>query len=491
MHIYFMGVCGTAMGNVAIMMRELGHRVSGADTGVYPPMSDALRDAGIEILEGWSAERLAALAPDLVVVGNAMSRGNSEVEWLMRTRALPMISLPALLGEHLLSDRRPVVITGTHGKTTTTALAAYLLRGRDKGTGWLVGGVPRSLPGGSCAGEKGAPFVIEGDEYDSAFFDKRSKFIHYRPQVLVINNLEFDHGDIFRDLEDIQRSFRHLLALVPQGGYVLYNADEPSLATPAGSQGAAPLLPVRWCECISVGTGEHADLRICDFKETASGSEFTLRWRGTVWGKLSWQLSGLFNARNAAMALLASALTLKPEDPFCVLEPSALAGYQGVRRRQEVLAQSADLVVVEDFGHHPTALAATLESLRARYPGYLLRACFEPRSNTACSAIFQERFTSALALADACYLAPVGKAGGNVAAGRLDTAQMAAELTALGLSATAFADNAALLERLRADCASAAGSQSPRKQCVVFFSNGSFGGIIRQFADSAVATAIA
>lgn len=460
------------MGNAAIMMRELGHTVSGADVGAYPPMSEALEDAGITILEGWSAERLAALKPDLVVVGNAMSRGNPEVEWLMRTRSLPMTSLPALLGEHLLAERRPVVIAGTHGKTTTTALAAYLLHQYDKGTGWLVGGVPLSLRGGAVAGSAGAPFVIEGDEYDSAFFDKRSKFIHYRPQVLVLNNLEFDHADIFRDLADIQRSFRHVLALVPQDGYVLYNADEPALGE---------LLPVRWCQCLSVGTGETADLRICDFKESPAGSEFTLRWRGTVWGRVQWQMSGLFNARNAAMALLASALTLKPEDPFCALAPSAIEGFKGVRRRQEIVAENDSLVAIEDFGHHPTALAAALESLRARYPQHRLVACFEPRSNTACSALFQQRFTEALAAADACYLAPVGKSGAGNGNGRLDTAAMASTLVAAGRQATAFDTNDALLAALRTDCcADEAGER--QKCCVIFFSNGSFGGIIRAFA---------
>lgn len=465
MHIYFMGICGTAMGNAAIMMRALGHVVSGADTGVYPPMSDALHNAGITILEGWSAERLAALKPDLVVVGNAMSRGNPEVEWLMRTRQLPMTSLPALLGEHLLAHRRPIVIAGTHGKTTTTALTAYLLSTRDKGTGWLVGGVPRSLSGGAVAGTSGAPFVIEGDEYDSAFFDKRSKFIHYRPQILVLNNLEFDHADIFRDLADIQRSFRHVLALVPQDGYVLYNADEPALCE---------LLPVRWCQCLSVGTTETADLRICDFRESPAGSEFSLRWRGTLWGKVQWQLPGLFNARNAAMALLASALSLKPEDPFCALDPAALAHFEGVRRRQEIIMQTDNLVAIEDFGHHPTALAATLESLRARYPQHRLLACFEPRSNTACSDIFQQRFTDALLTADSVYLAPVGKSGRT--AGVLDTHAMVAALTAQGRTATAFSDNDTLLTALRADC-----TRDTTKRCVVFFSNGSFGGIIPKF----------
>ncbi len=457
------------MGNVALMMRELGHEVSGSDTGIYPPMSDLLRDADVEILDGWDPERLAALKPDRVVVGNAISRGNPEIEWLLATRALPIVSLPALLSETTLSTRQPIVITGTHGKTTTSALTAFLLREHRGDPGWLVGGVPRDLPNGAHAGEAGRPFVIEGDEYDSAFFDKRSKFVHYQPRILAINNLEFDHGDIFRDLADIQRSFSHVIRLVPRNGFILYNGDEENLR---------PLLPVDWCSCYSVGVGKDCDLRIENFKENAQGASFTLRWRGTLWDKVSWPLHGLYNARNAAVALLAAGLALKPDDPFCPLDVTALAKYQGVKRRQECLLDVTNLTILEDFGHHPTAVAQVLESLRNRYPGHRITACFEPRSNTGATNIFQERFTDALALADAVYLGPVFRGDRYTDDKRLNTKVMADVLKERGVCAGAFGDFDSLLTEL----CEATRQKQERPRCVVFFSNGGFGGIHHRFA---------
>ncbi len=470
MHIYFMGVCGTAMGNAALMLAGQGHRVSGSDSGVYPPMSDKLREGGIAILEGYDAERLEQLGPDLVVVGNAVSRGNPEVEWLLDTRALPFISLPALLGEQVIGERPALVVAGTHGKTTTSTLAAYLLEKNNANPGWLIGGVPRDLPEGARFGHPTAPFVIEGDEYDSAFFDKRSKFIHYRPRVLALNNLEFDHGDIFRDLADISRSFSHLLRIVPCGGAVAYNGDDPNLAA---------LLPVSWCPCVSVGVGEHCDLRISDFAEGPEGSRFSLVWKGEARKEIAWSLPGLYNARNAAVAALSAGLLLDGENPLAAIDLAPLAEFQGVKRRQEMLLKTDALVVVEDFGHHPTAIAGTLESLRARFPEHRLTACFEPRSNTATTNVFQGAFTEALARADAVYLGPVHRAEKIPADERLDTTAMAEILNADGCCAGAFPSHEALLEDLVAATRNKTDATRPR--CVVFFSNGSFGGIMPKY----------
>jgi len=385
MKIYFMSIGGTGMGHGALLLREAGHEVCGCDQKIYPPMSDTLADAGIEVLPGFDPARLAQLAPDAVVVGNVNARGNPEIEWLLDTRAIPMLSLPEALNRFVLRARRNVVITGTHGKTTTTTLTAYLLQQAQVQPGWFIGGVPLDLPGGAALGADNAPFVIEGDEYDSAFFDKRSKFIHYAPHIAVLNNLEFDHADIFRDLADIQRTFAHLLRLIPRHGWVLANGDDPNLA---------PLLEVPWTQVLRVGTGRENDLVIRGFQEDARGSRFQLVWRGTVWGKVNWSLPGLYNARNAAMACLAAGLALKPEDPFCALEPALLQGFQGVKRRQEVLFDNGETTILSDFGHHPTAIAGTLESLRARYPDRSLVACFEARSNTAVRRIHQEEFTA-------------------------------------------------------------------------------------------------
>lgn len=460
------------MGNAAIMLRAAGHRVSGADSGVYPPMSVQLERAGIEILEGWDVKRLRALAPDRVIVGNVITRGNPEVEWLLESRLLPFGSLPQLIGEEIIGRRPALVVAGTHGKTTTSALAAFLLQHKRVHPGWLIGGVPLDLPGGAQLGAGAAPFVIEGDEYDSAFFDKRSKFVHYRPHVLALNNLEFDHGDIFRDLADISRSFSHLLRLIPGSGAILYNGDDANLRA---------LLPVPWCPSYAVGTGPDNDLRIVDFKEGASGAAFTLRWRGTLWGKVEWGLPGLYNARNAAVALLAVGLMIKPDDPLCAMDPAALQAFRGVRRRQEVLLDTPSLTVLEDFAHHPTAVAGVLASLRARYAGQRLTACFDPRSNTACTRVFQEAFTDALALADAVYLGPVHRPEKYPEANRLDTAQMAAALNARGCCAGAFASHQALLEEL----IEATQAKTELRRVTVFFSNGAFGGIMSQYVQSA------
>jgi len=270
MRIYFMGICGTAMGNAALLARAAGHEVLGADAGVYPPMSTVLAAAGIVVHEGYDPARLAKLAPDLVVIGNAMSRGHPEVEWLLDTRALPFTSLPAFLHEHVLKGRQNVVVAGTHGKTTTTALAAFLLLANGRDPGFLIGGVPQDPPAGHHLGTMADPFVIEGDEYDSAFFDKRSKFIHYAPRVAVLNNLEFDHADIFRDLADVQRTFAHFTRIVPRHGWVVLNGDDANLRA---------LGPLPWTRVVRVGTGEENDTRIVDFAESAAGASFKLHWR--------------------------------------------------------------------------------------------------------------------------------------------------------------------------------------------------------------------
>ncbi len=447
------------MGNTALLLKAQGHQVSGSDAGVYPPMSTILSDAGIEVFEGFSAERLSGLKPDTVVVGNAMSRGNEEVEWLLESGEQAYVSLPQLLKEVVLPGRLPVVIAGTHGKTTTATLAAYLLERAGADPGWLIGGVPRDLEGGSHLGGA-APFVIEGDEYDSAFFDKRSKFIHYRPQIAVLNNLEFDHADIFRDLEDVQRSFRHFLRVIPKSGAVLINGDDANLGA---------LMPVEWTRVIRVGVGTENDLRLVGFEDGPEGSCFDLQWQGNLWTRVSWKLHGLFNARNAAMAALAAALAQSYEDPT-VMDLKSLAGFSGVQRRQDLLLESDALTVLEDFAHHPTAVAGAIEALRAAYPERELVVCFEPRSNTATRALFGEAFTKALAGADAVYLGAVHRAERMAEADRLDTVRMAADLNQMGIKAQAYCENEALLESLRQKL-------DWQGTVVVFFTNGAFDGI--------------
>jgi UDP-N-acetylmuramate: L-alanyl-gamma-D-glutamyl-meso-diaminopimelate ligase len=462
MHFYFMGICGTAMGNAALLVKEQGHQVSGSDAGVYPPMCDVLADAGITVLEGFDADRLAALKPDTVVVGNAMSRGNPEVEWLLDQSGIAYISLPELFHNTVLPKRKSVVIAGTHGKTTTTTLTAYLLEHAGVQPGWLIGGVPNDLPGGAKLG-LGVPFVIEGDEYDSAFFDKRSKFIHYRPQVAVLNNLEFDHADIFRDLEDVQRTFRHFLRIIPGSGYALINGDDANIAA---------LMPAPWTQVRRVGVGAGNDLVIRNFQDAPTGAQFELVWQGELWAQVRWPMHGLFNARNVAMAALAAAYASGCEAP-CQFDLSALAEFRGVRRRQDVLHVDDDWVVLEDFAHHPTAVANAIEALRAAYPGRRMTVCFEPRSNTAASSRFQIEFQAALSGADRVYLGAVHRAERMQLAERLNTAVMAEALPA----AKAFGSNEALFEQLRVDLSHESGG------LVIFFSNGSFDAVPLRIAE--------
>ena len=490
MKIYFMGICGTAMGNAALLARAAGNEVLGADTNVYPPMSTVLAEAGIAIHEGYDPARLARLAPDLVVIGNAMSRGHPEVEWLLDTRALPYTSLPALLHDSVLVKRRNIVVAGTHGKTTTTALTAFLLCANGRDPGYLIGGVPQDPPAGSHLGAPGDPFVIEGDEYDSAFFDKRSKFIHYAPQIAVLNNLEFDHADIFRDLEDYRRTFVHFTRLVPRNGFVVLNGDDANLR----SLGA-----LSWTRIVRVGLGPENDLRITGFSEGPAGATFGLEWRGEPWAAVRWSLPGIYNARNAAMAACAGGLAMAApaadadvthyvtnQPDLAAVDPrgirlDALARFRGVKRRQEIRMGTAALTVIEDFGHHPTALAETLTSLRARFPGARLMAAFEPRSNTARTKVLQAGFIEALAHADEVLLGAVNRAEKLKDEERFDVEAVVHQLESRGVRARWFASNDALLDRLAADTLPP--QSAPR--VVVFFSNGSFGGIIDRYVAAA------
>ncbi len=518
MRIYFIGICGTAMGQAALLARAAGHEVLGSDAGVYPPMSAVLAGAGIKLHEGYDAARLERLKPDLVVIGNALSRGNPEVEWLLDARAVAFTSLPALLADFVLKGRRNVVIAGTHGKTTTTALTAFLLRENGCDPGYLIGGVPLDPPTGSHLGAAADPFVIEGDEYDSAFFDKRSKFIHYAPQIAVLNNLEFDHADIFRDLQDVQRTFSHLTRIVPRGGWIVLNGDDDNLRA---------LGPMAWTRVVRAGTGAKNDLRIADFAETPAGATFQLLWKGALWAEVQWSQPGLFNARNAAMAACAAGLALAarvervdpnalstaaiPNSAFgfrlrqgcdgqatrstqgdpTILKLDCLARFRGVKRRQELLVDTPALKVIEDFGHHPTALAETLQSFRARFPGHVIHAAFEPRSNTSRTKVMQAGFMRALALADEVWLGAVSRAEKLKEDERFDAEAVSQHLESQGVTAHTAPSNAELLAKLLAGVREDAGGSSGRlalpagagkPKLVVFFTNGSFDGIIQKFA---------
>ncbi|MGC4395376.1 UDP-N-acetylmuramate:L-alanyl-gamma-D-glutamyl-meso-diaminopimelate ligase [Hydrogenophaga crocea] len=375
MHIHILGICGTFMGGVAALAREAGHRVTGCDAGVYPPMSDQLRALGIELIEGFGAEQMA-LQPDVWVIGNVVSRARLAdgspkfplMEAILDAGA-PYTSGPQWLAENVLQGRHVLAVAGTHGKTTTTSMLAWVLDACGQQPGFLVGGVPMNFGVSARLGE-GKAFVIEADEYDTAFFDKRSKFVHYRPRTAVLNNLEFDHADIFDDLKAIERQFHHLVRTVPASGRVVVNGLEESL-TRVLHQGC-------WSEVCSFGSA------VSDFTAEGEPHDFAVQRNGRPVGRVQWALSGVHNQLNALAAIAAAEhLGVPPAEAA-----AALGRFQNVRRRMELRGSVAraggDITVYDDFAHHPTAIRTTLDGLARRLgtPRGRILAVFEPRSNT-------------------------------------------------------------------------------------------------------------
>jgi UDP-N-acetylmuramate: L-alanyl-gamma-D-glutamyl-meso-diaminopimelate ligase len=383
MRLHILGICGTFMGGVAALARELGHTVEGSDANVYPPMSTQLEALGISLMSGYSAEHLQP-APDLVVVGNAMTRGNPAVEYMLDQR-LRYISGPQWLGETLLADRDVLAVAGTHGKTTTTSLLAHLLEESGLVPGFLVGGVPGNF-GVSARLGQGKPFVIEADEYDTAFFDKRSKFVHYRPRIAILNNLEFDHADIFPDVAAIQRQFHHLVRTVPGNGRLIVNAHDERLAEVLAMGCWTPV------ETFGIGCGDWQATLI-----EADGSAFTVHRNGELIGNVHWSLLGNHSVMNALAALAAA--TAAGADPRALLP--AFATFESVKRRMELVGEVNGVRVYDDFAHHPTAIATTLAGLRAKIGKARILVALEPRSNSMRQGAHAEALAPSLADADA------------------------------------------------------------------------------------------
>ena len=436
------------MGSIAAALQDRGFKVTGSDENVYPPMSIFLEKKGISLKEGFRAENLPSDA-DVVVIGNAMKRGNPEVEAVL-SRKLLYLSLPEVLRNYFLRGRHNLVVTGTHGKTTTTALLAWIMEKAGRKPGYLIGGIPKNFGQGARLNDS-KYFVIEGDEYDSAFFDKRSKFIHYLPELLIVNNIEFDHADIFNNLAEIKLSFRRLLNIVPQNGMVLLNGDDPNCVEVARDC-LAPM--------IEVGFSKNCAQRIREVAYSAAGSRFKL-------GEDVFEipLIGEFNVRNAAMAALAARFYDVPKTKI----DSAFKSFSGIARRQEVRGEAGGVKVIDDFGHHPTAIAHTLQALRQRYRGHRLWAVFEPRSNTTRRAVFQQQLPDALKLADGVLMAQVAKLEQIPEKERLNPKAVVDSIAKEGRPAFYEKDAAAIVDRivpmLRA------------KDLVVVFSNGGFDNI--------------
>ena len=446
--VHFTGICGTAMASTAAAMQDRGFTVTGSDQNVYPPMSTFLAGKAIEVMNGY-AERNLAHRPDLVVIGNAISRGNPEAEFVLDHK-LRYCSLPELLKEFFIRGKRSIVVAGTHGKTTTTSLLTWVFEHNGLNPSFLVGGLPNNLHRGARFTES-EWFIIEGDEYDTAFFDKRSKFIHYQPEIAVLNNLEFDHADIFENLDAIKRSFAHFIRLIPRNGLLLGNGDDANLA---------PLLDVTHCPVKHFGLGENNAIHAFNLRYGPTASEFEIPSF-----KFHLNLIGEFNVRNA-LAVIACA-------KHCALKnhqiQAAFDTFTGVKRRMEVRGIAGGVTVVDDFGHHPTAIRETLKALRLKYPHEKIRAVFEPRSNSTRRKVFQTELAGAFADADAVVISEVARWEQIAVSDRLNPEQLMQDLKTAGKDAVYLPDVDSIVMHL------AKNAQGGDVICV--FSNGGFGGI--------------
>jgi UDP-N-acetylmuramate: L-alanyl-gamma-D-glutamyl-meso-diaminopimelate ligase len=441
MHLHVLGICGTFMGGLAALAREAGHRVTGCDANVYPPMSDQLKALGIELIEGYDASQLQ-LAPDLFVVGNAITRGNPLMEAILDANAR-YTSGPQWLAEQILAGRHVLAVAGTHGKTGTTSMLAWILEEAGLDPGFLVGGVPLNFGVSARLGAPGAPFVIEADEYDTAFFDKRSKFVHYRPRTAILNNLEFDHADIFDDLAAIERQFHHLVRTVPSRGRIIVNAREEALQR--------VLAMGCWSEVQRFGGRKEAPGML---RARGEPHAFDVLRGGLKIARVEWTLLGEHNQLNALAAMAAAEhIGVVPE-----ISARALAGFRNVRRRLELRGVAAGVSVYDDFAHHPTAMRTTLEGLRKKVGAARILAVFEPRSNTMKLGAMKAQLPWALEEADLSFC----HSGGLT----WDAAQALAPMGARAVVAPTIAE---LVNRVVA--AARSGDH------VLCMSNGGFGGI--------------
>ena len=456
MHVHILGIGGTFMGGVAAIAKAAGYRVTGSDLNVYPPMSTQLQELGIDFIQGYGAEQLD-LRPDIVVVGNALSRGSPVVE-AMLDRGMAYTSGPQWLAEQVLREKHVIAVAGTHGKTTTTAMLTWILAEAGLAPGFLVGGVPSNFDSTARLG-KGPFFVIEADEYDTAFFDKRAKFVHYRPRTAILNNLEFDHADIYPDVAAIRRQFNQLLRTVPAAGRIIVNGEDAELATTLAMGCWTP------CETFAVAKtsgeaktssegGEGAEWSALIVPGSAA-SRFAVLCRGETVAEVSWPLLGEHNVMNALAAIAAARHV--GVDP--TLAARALGTFRGVKRRMEIRGAVDGVTVYDNFAHHPTAIATTLSGLRARVAGARIVAVFEPRSNTMKLGVHREQIAPALALADRAWFLNSPDLGWD----------LPSAVAALGARASFAASVDELVKGLTGD--------SRPGDHILVMSNGGFGGL--------------
>jgi UDP-N-acetylmuramate: L-alanyl-gamma-D-glutamyl-meso-diaminopimelate ligase len=458
-HIHLIGICGTAMASLAGMLRAQGHRVTGSDTAAYPPMSDQLRAMGIPILEPYSAANLTP-TPDLIVVGNAISRGNPELEVVLDQR-IPMTSMAALIHDEFLANRERLVVCGTHGKTTTTSMLAWIYEvagQHDPGfiPSFLIGGVAENFGTSFRVHATSRTFILEGDEYDTAFFDKGPKFLHYFPDAAILTHVEFDHADIYADLASVKTAFKRMVNLIPSRGRLIAFDANPNVTECCAKA---------FCNVERYGLLPDSYWQATNLKQQGSTTTWTLLRGGEEFARLTLPMAGEHNALNATSA---AALAAGQGIPAAAIT-EALATFQSVKRRLEVRAEINGIILIDDFAHHPTAIRETLRALRAAYPGRRLWAVLEPRSNTLRRNVFERELVDSLALADEVVLAAVFKSEAIPALERLDPEHVLSALTTRNIPAVLCADADAIVANI-----------APRllpNDVVAILSNGGFGNI--------------
>ena len=452
-HIHLIGICGTGMAAMAGMLQQQGFTVTGSDQNVYPPMSDFLAGLGIEVRAGYAAANLTP-PPDLVIVGNVVRRTNPEAVELARL-GLPYLSMPQALGHFFLEGKRSLVVAGTHGKTTTSSLLATTLHRAGSTPGFMIGGLVEAF--GRNSNISASPyFVVEGDEYDTAFFNKVSKFQHYRPYCVILTSVEFDHADIFADLASIKASFAEFIGRIPPQGVLVAHGDDPVVAELAA---AAP------CPVIFYGTGAQCEWRLADLQVKGLSSEFAVSHRGQLQGRCRLPMPGLHNGLNALAVI---ALLVHLGFPFAAVT-AGLATFEGVKRRQQIRGVVGGITVVDDFAHHPTAVRETLNALRLAWPENRLVVVFEPRTNSSRRAVFQTEYAGVFSRADAVLIREPLPLETLPVQEQFSSQQLASDLCAQGIKAQAFADTEAILAALIPSCQPG--------DVVVILSNGGFDGI--------------
>jgi UDP-N-acetylmuramate: L-alanyl-gamma-D-glutamyl-meso-diaminopimelate ligase len=462
-HIHLIGICGTAMASLAGMLKQRGFRVSGSDAAAYPPMSDFLRELDIPVAQPFAAKNLEP-RPGLVVIGNAMSRGNVELEAVLDQR-IPFCSMPQLLHDEFLQGKEVLVVAGTHGKTTTTSMLSWIFHEAGLQPSFLIGGIAENFGSSFHLGE-GKHFILEGDEYDTAFFDKGPKFLHYFPDAIILTSVEFDHADIYKDLDAVETAFKRLVNLIPgRGRIIAFDGSANPKETSSASQSLDRVLSKAFCPVERYGSGQKANWQVTNLRLDPGRTTWTVLHEGKVWADLEFELAGEYNVWNAtaAVALAASCGIQKSEIA------AALKTFKSVKRRLEVKAQVNGITIIDDFAHHPTAIAGTLKALRSRYPGSRLWVILEPRSNTLRRRILQSDLARSLAQADEIVVAGVFRSDAVPEAERLELPALAAEIEHHGRRARLLPDASAIVEQLAPEMRSG--------DVIAILSNGGFGGI--------------